>query len=222
MADDYIPSAYAAFDAFQANLMSIAAVNLAAWGITVPVFQALEDLQDPWQTTHAVGVTPQGDNPVDNDKRRTAHTAYETGLRNFVNEHLRFNSKVTNNNRIAMGLTVPDTEPTDVPQPTTQPAITEVDKNTESRHIVHYKDDQTPESKAKPFGVHHVEIRYQVGGDAPANAEACLKAATDTETPVTIQFDMEDKGKTVYYFLRWVNNTSEPGPWSLIVTAVIT
>ena len=44
---------------------------------------------------------------------------------------------------------------------------------------------------------------------------------TDTATPFTVNFDGADAGKTVYYWLRWVNTRSERGPWSSQVSAMV-
>ncbi len=34
-------------------------------------------------------------------------------------------------------------------------------------------------------------------------------------------FDMEDKGKMVYYFARWVMKSGAWGPWTKVFTCII-
>ena len=222
MAADYIPRSDSAFDAFQANLISKVAPKLAVWNIPAAAFDKLKDLHQAWQSAFSVASTPKGNNPVDNKKKDAARAAYEKALRQFVNQYLRYNTAIKKGDRVDMGLKIRDKKRTDVPVPASQPQAQKIDKDTEARHIIHFRDKDNPNSKAKPFGVHHIEIRYRVGGDKPAAAEDCLKVVTDTETPVTIKFKQEDAGKRVYYFLRWVNNTSKPGPWTAVRSAIIT
>ena len=53
------------------------------------------------------------------------------------------------------------------------------------------------------------------------NASELIYVDTDTRTPFIIKFNGEDGGKTVYYWLRWVNSRNEVGPWSKPVSAMV-
>jgi hypothetical protein len=45
---------------------------------------------------------------------------------------------------------------------------------------------------------------------------------TDTASPLTIPFTEADRGKRVYYCLRWVGTTEgHEGPWSEIFSAIV-
>jgi hypothetical protein len=43
----------------------------------------------------------------------------------------------------------------------------------------------------------------------------------NTKPPFTLSFHGEQRGKTVYFALRWENTTGEKGPWSEIENAII-
>jgi hypothetical protein len=50
-----------------------------------------------------------------------------------------------------------------------------------------------------------------------------LEVATEsaTRTSLTLEFDEPDRGKTVYFCLRWENTRGQKGPWSPIQKAII-
>lgn len=78
-----------------------------------------------------------------------------------------------------------------------------------------------PHSKAKPAGVHGCEIWMKLGGEAPKESTELTYVATDTRTPYTVVFTGADAGKTAWYWLRWVNNRGENGPWGCPISAMV-
>jgi peptide methionine sulfoxide reductase MsrA len=48
-----------------------------------------------------------------------------------------------------------------------------------------------------------------------------IRTVFDTHTPITLEFEGHDRGKTVYFALRWENTRGEKGPWSAIQSAII-
>lgn len=89
------------------------------------------------------------------------------------------------------------------------------------QHSIHYFDEANSRSRAKPAGVHGCEIWMKLGGSAPVEASKLTYLTTDTRTPYIVTFDGIDAGKTVYYWLRWVNTRSEHGPWSSAISAMV-
>jgi hypothetical protein len=58
--------------------------------------------------------------------------------------------------------------------------------------------------------------------DEPVESLGKLSHSTfDTKTPLFLEFDREDRGKRVYLAMRWENTRGEKGPFSPIVSAVI-
>jgi hypothetical protein len=51
--------------------------------------------------------------------------------------------------------------------------------------------------------------------------EDLIHSAFDTRSPFTLSFDENQRGKTVYFCLRWENTRGEKGPWSEIVSGII-
>jgi hypothetical protein len=84
------------------------------------------------------------------------------------------------------------------------------------------RDSGTPDSRAKPQGVFGCQIFYKIGGDAPADVKECQEAAVDRNSPYLMEFDGADGGKTCWYLLRWIMNSSEKGAISPLFSATIT
>jgi hypothetical protein len=87
--------------------------------------------------------------------------------------------------------------------------------------IDYYEVDGT-HKKAKPDGVHGVEARSAVF-DTPREVHISdlTNSLFDTRTPLVLEFADEDRGKTLYFALRWENTRGEKGPFGPILSAVI-
>jgi hypothetical protein len=86
---------------------------------------------------------------------------------------------------------------------------------------IHFKD-RGAKSKAKPHGVHGAEIRWHIQNEAPEDIEAELVHSDfDTASPFTLVFGEADRGKRVYYALRWESFTNLKGGWSEIYSAIV-
>jgi hypothetical protein len=89
------------------------------------------------------------------------------------------------------------------------------------RHLkVRYRD-QDATSRAKPHGVHGVEIRWAILDAPPKDISELINSSFDTRSPFTLEFEEHERGKTVWFCLRWESTTGEKGPWSEIVSAII-
>jgi hypothetical protein len=75
--------------------------------------------------------------------------------------------------------------------------------------------------KAKPKGVHGVEIKWRMLDIPPSTVEELIYSAFDTRTPFTLEFEENERGRTIYFALRWENTRGEKGPWSDISSAII-
>jgi len=217
---DYIPRNDAEFNLWQASLVEITEPNLTAWGIPADDLTVLKASQSVWTAAFAKASNKQNRTSADVQAKNDARAAYEKELRSFISQWLANNSKVSNSDRERMGLTVKSGSHTAVPVPTTCPVGT-VDFSVRLQHSVHFADEATPRSKAKPTGVHGCEIWMKKGGEAPKEVSELTYVATDTHTPYVVVFDGADAGKTIYYWLRWVNTRGEHGPWSSVFSAMV-
>ncbi|MDR1116189.1 MAG: hypothetical protein LBL33_08625 [Tannerella sp.] len=203
----------------QGVITSMTEQNITQWGLDRTWFESVVKpaktgwenawaaYQDPAQRTRVITFTK-------NEKRET----YEKILRILV-QLLKYNQRITDENRTAMGIVMRNTTGTPVKAPKTRPEFI-IDTSTIRRLIIAFWN-LTGRSKAKPHGVHGAEIRWAILDHPPVSVEELVHSSFDTHSPFELAFDESERGKTVYICLRWENTRGEKGPWSEIVKAVI-
>jgi hypothetical protein len=133
---------------------------------------------------------------------------------------LKGNPEVADNDLIAMGLPrrssgklTPAPDPATVPEATVQtpsPAVI----------VIHFRD-RNSKSKGKPAGIHGAEIVWAILDDMPEDWSALTNSTFNTHTPLTLAFAGTERGKRLYFALRWENTRGVRGNWSEIYDAVI-
>jgi len=121
-----------------------------------------------------------------------ARKAYEKALRNLIKSFITYNPLVTNEDRNDMGLPIHSDTRTPAPVPVTFPEV-ELDSSVIRRLTIHYHNNGK-DRKGKPYGVHGVEIKWEI-----------------SEVPIV---NVED-------LTRWENTRGEKGPWTTIANTVI-
>jgi hypothetical protein len=81
--------------------------------------------------------------------------------------------------------------------------------------------DKNEKGTAKPKGVRGAEIAWAILDTPPTDWSQLIHSAFDTRTPAELTFSGNDRGKILYYALRWENNIGQKGPWSEIYSAII-
>lgn len=217
---DYIPKNDVDFNVWQENLVTIIEPNVTAWGINTDDFTAVKSKQTIWVAAYGKANNKQNRTAADVLAKDEAAADYKKTIRGFVLQWLANNAKVTDTDRIRMGLTVKTGKRTPTPAPTTSP-VGIIDFSVRLQHSIHFSDEAGGRSKAKPEGVHGCEIYMKVDGEAPKDISELTYVATDTASPYVVKFDGSKAGKTVYYWLRWVNTRGEIGPWSTTMSAMV-
>lgn len=217
---DFIPRGDADFNNWQANLLTQVNDGADGWGIPADNVAVLTDKQTVWAAAYGKANNRQNRTPADVQAKDDSRKDYTSVLRSFNAQWLANNSRISDADRERMGLTVKSGTRTATSVPSTSPAGS-VDFSNRLRHTIHFYDEATPHTKAKPAGVHGCEIWAKVGGEAPKAASELAYLATDTATPYVLDFDGADAGKTVYYWLRWVNSRNQQGPWGRMFSATV-
>ena len=217
---DFIPNNDAEFTLWQENMIQIIEPNLANWNILPTDFMALREKQQPWNEAFFKASSKQNRTMADVQAKDDSRVPFEKEIRIFVAQWLASNTKVSNSDRERMGLTVKTGTRTPVPVPTALPIGT-INYSVRLQHTIRYFDQATPQNRAKPAGVHGCEIWMKIDGDAPMDASELSFITTDTSSPYVLSFEGKHAGKTVYYWLRWVNSRGEHGPWSSTISAMV-
>ena len=217
---DYIPGGDAAFNAWLDNFITYATANEVALGLAVGDLTPVTTAKTAWNAAYTANISAQQTARSATQQKNTDRTAVVSLVRALVGQ-LQASASVDDTERAALGITVPDTEPTPTGPPTSSPIAT-VDCRQRLQHSIDFMDEATPTSKAKPPGVMGAEIWVKVDDPPPVDPDTDLRfLALDTRTPYLAQYSGADGGKRAHYMLRWVNGTGEKGPWSETVSVTI-
>ena len=148
-----------------------------------------------------------------------AKDAAKSAMRDFAHTGVRHNKLMKDEDRLLYGIRpadgshTPDTEPASFPEAEGETSI--------PRQVtIHYWDSVT-KKRGKGHGIHGAEVRWAALDRAPAHIDELIHSDFDTASPVTLKFDEADRGKRVYFCLRWESNTNLKGPWGEIYSAII-
>lgn len=216
---DYVPAPDPAFNNWQTTLLAFITDNRAALGVSTGDLTALTAGQTAWTAAYGTHQATQAQALSDRQAKDDARTAYVTLIRAAVGQ-MQKNPAVTDAQRQAMQITVPDTTHTPAGTPTTRP-VAKIDTSERLRHTLEFRDEATPTSRAKPAGVTACEVWLFTGTTPPAGPEAMHLQAVDRSTPYLMEFASADAGKTAWWALLWVNTKGDHGPWSATVSATI-
>jgi hypothetical protein len=216
---DYMPRRDADFNTWQKPIYDFAQANLTTW-ITAAELGAWKRLIYTWDAAYAAvadGDAKHSQILAKNNARDALETSLRQTIKNVFNVHPEV---VTPEIRVQLGLPIYKTTRTPTPVATTYPD-SEVDSGTLRRLIIDFYDHGNKKSKAKPPGQHGAEIRWVISETPIVDVEDLAHSAFDTKTPFTLEFQGHQRGKTVYFCLRWENTRGEKGPWSEIKSAII-
>lgn len=215
---DYIPRSYPAILSWLLNFLSYAVQSASRLNLPAAKIEALQIDIHALQSVYDKAENPNA-GKADRLERKEKVAAVVKTVRNFVNAYLRYNELLTDEDRVKMGLHVPDTIATPSGVPTTIPSA-KVDTSIILRLTLHYRDSGST-SRAKPAGVHGCEIRWALLPKPPETTEDLTHTTFSTRSPYTFEFEENQRGKTVYFRLRWENMRGRKGPWGEIVNAIV-
>jgi hypothetical protein len=215
----YIPRAEADFNTWVNILIAYLIANAVKFNFPPDVLAELQALQAVWNKKYAIATTPETRTKATIQEKGQAHKAFESFVRKTVKEYLTNNHLVTDADRDNMGLPIYKTTRTHIQAATDFPYHWE--DTSIIRRLAIYFHDKNSKTNGKAPGMHGVEARWAILDTPPATIEELLHSGFDTRTPFVLNFEENQRGKTVYFCLCWENNTGEKGPWSEIVKAII-
>jgi hypothetical protein len=217
---DFLPDSEDALEAWLSNFIAEAKNLPAALSLAPAAVTTFETQLTQLQTSRANINSIKAQLSAETQTKNTLIEALSADARAFART-LQANPLLTDANRASLGLPIPDTTRTPAAVPTTHP-IAQIDVSQPLRHTGTVRDEATPNRRAKPKGVHGVEVRYQVGGPEPTDPNQMLTLGTFPNSTFVKDFPLADAGKIVYYYMRWINKRGQPGPWSELISATIT
>jgi hypothetical protein len=218
MARDYIPREDVMFLEWAKIFVPYVNNNMMTWNIPSQEFMPIPTLLTNFEMLFAISENPNRGH-VDVLKKDEARAALEKAVRAFVKSYLVYNPFVSDADRKSMGVPIHKTTHTRILPPTTFPDA-EVDLSVPRQFAIHYRDHDSL-VRAKPEGVHGAEVRWAILDEPPTSVDELINSSFSTQSPFIMTFDESQRGKRVYFCLRWENPRGEKGPWSEIYSAII-
>jgi hypothetical protein len=128
-------------------------------------------------------------------------------------QQIRGHAGVSNGDKSALGLNLPNNTRSPVAAPTTSPLVTLI-AATPGEITARFADTNTPEKRAMPSGVLGLQVFVAVADHGVADPSTALFRAVVTRQPFALSFDAPDAGKVATVFAKWMNRKGEVGPWS--------
>lgn len=221
---DYIPDNDEKFDEWFAFLVQYVAAKCSAeppeWThIPNAAWTELSNAYAAWHMAHlkTIGPHTQVDTEIKNDTKKAAKKV----IRPFVNQYLRF-PPVLDSDRTAMRIPNKDPHPSPVPVPEDIP---EVEVFMPLPRVLQFKFRRANAKRwGKPPKVHGMECLWKIaepGDPPPKEIEELIHSSFATKSPLEITFKESERGKKLYYAVRWETGTVKKGKWSEIFSAII-
>ncbi|MDR1479810.1 MAG: hypothetical protein LBJ00_12830 [Planctomycetaceae bacterium] len=170
---------------------------------------AFDDWKDPAQRTR-----------LKTERLRETEAEFRKVYRQFYTGFLKESPLVTDEDLIAMGMPARNSGRTPAPVAKTYPDY-DIDSGTIRRLTIYFFDQAKNESRGKPDGQHGAEVCWAILDTPPTNVEDLVHSSFCTHSPLVLDFKEDQRGKIVYFCLRWENTRGIKGPWSEILSAVI-
>ncbi len=222
MPASFLPSKDQDLDAWSQNYDSKLTATPGAFGILAADALAYHGLAVDFTARLAASTNPGTRTKVTlqlKDISRAALKAKARSLAKVINAY----PPITNAQRAELGLTVRDLVPSPIPAPTTQPVVN-IEGSGGGLALLRLADETTPTRRAKPAGVFGALIYTKIGpatDPAPATIDDAKFAGVATRTIHSIGLPGGSAGKTIWVLAQWMNERGEPGPTSVVTSALI-
>jgi hypothetical protein len=193
--------------------------NASLWNIDPTTFAQILVMIESFEAAYAKAEDPNR-GKADVKEKDVVRDAMKKAVRQFVKEYLSFNSHISDEERERIGLPVRKSGRTPSPIAKDSPDC-DTDTSLTGHISIQFFERGSNHKKGKPEGQHGVEIAWLVSDTPPARWEDLIHSSIDTNSPFTLVFENDQRGKTVYFALRWENTRGEKGPWSSIMNAII-
>jgi hypothetical protein len=216
---DYIPRQDGRFLEWVKFLFAYVIAHAEAWGLNPASWAAITTSTTEFETAYHKSQEPNR-GKADVKAKNTIRDKLKKLVRQYVKEFLEYNSRITDEDRERMGLPVHKT--THTPSEVAQDAPdSDVDSSVPGRLTIHFFEKGSNHKKSKPPGQHGARIAWMISDVEPAKWSDLIHSTTDTNSPHTLEFEKDQRGKTVFYALCWENTRGMTGPWSVMQNAII-
>jgi hypothetical protein len=204
--------------AFTANLIDVSIAHVGPWGLPPATLADLQQVHLKHKTLfdkcYKVPHTT-----VDTEAKNAADAVATEKLRAFIAGHLQHNSLIDDAGHRALGIPIHDTTPT---EPTDPAEIPEVEVSTPAPRTARVKfRGKGKRWCGKPDDAKAIELMYAILDHFPTSLDELIRMERETSRPFELVFDENQRGKKLYFVVRWENGPRHKGPWSEIFMVII-
>ncbi|MDR1466364.1 MAG: hypothetical protein LBI40_01925 [Treponema sp.] len=214
----YRPTKEAEYVDWSENLIEVSEKHKVEWKLVDGKLTELRTLHDEVKALHELCQTASYtklDMQAKNEKKALLIHLEEV----FVRNNLQNNDAMTDNGREELGIPIHDPTPTPQPAPTTIPEV-EVETPHPRTVRIKFRDEHT-KRWGKPTHVHGLECLWLIAEEPPAKVKDLLHSEFATRNPLELTFEEDERGKKVYFAVRWESGAGKKGLWSDIYSAII-
>lgn len=216
---NYIPTRDADYNTWLNAFSSYLDGNYSALGITAPQAANMASLVTIWNAAFIAATAGSTRGPMTVQAKDTAR-ANATLIARQIAVTVNQNPSVTEEQKVALGITVRKTTKTPIPPPTTSPILTFI-AATPLQHTLRFADQLTPASRAMPFGSIALQLSVWISATPPVVGTPPTQSLTITKNPCAVDFPDGAQGKTAYYTGNWRTRKGDLGPDSSELSNVI-
>jgi hypothetical protein len=213
----YMPSTEAGFLAWSENFLSVVNLHKTEWNIAQERVAEMLALQADAADLHEKCQTAAG-SPEDTRRKNEKITLLKQKEEHLVGQ-LQVADFMTDDLRETLGITIKDTHPTPKQEPKTKP---EVKPEPEPPGVVVFRFwAQGAARGGKDPDATGFELCWALLSQPPASHAELVHSVYGTNRTVRLEFDLADRGKTLYYMARWRGNGEKHGPWTVIGSVIV-
>jgi hypothetical protein len=84
-----------------------------------------------------------------------------------------------------------------------------------------YVKDSVAENNAKPKGIRGAEMCWNMMDHPPLSRAELIHSAFSSSNCIVLTFDESDRGKRIYFTLRWESTSDKKGGFSIIYSVIV-
>lgn len=207
----WIPAPIADFSTFAQNFSDVLNADPAAYMVSPTDAASVATANDLFQADYLLSkksaTTTRTSVTVANT---VASRVNLTLLMRAWGSQIRLNPGVSNADKTALGLRLPNNAPNPVPAPATWPVLG-IQGYGPMQVQLKFADSATPTIKAKPYGAIGGELYIGLSTAPLADPALCTFQGIFTRNFPTIDFLSGDVGKVATFFARWVTRGAPRG-----------
>lgn len=217
----YIPAKDAQFGNWIDNFSALITANPATYGLVAGDATAIAGVTAAWDAAYALVTSPMTKTPNTVSAKNVAKINALATVRPY-SQAISLNAGVSSADKIALGLNPRQSVPVPITAPTTYPALS-FGPALSLTAVIRYRDQlASPSVKAKPYGVLQCYL-YGLPSTTPVTDPTTMKFLGGlTKSPSPVSWPSGNAGMTAYYAARWATRKGLVGPWSPIVSQIIT